>query len=104
MAAVLQASGRKEKGNLENSKVQVTGVVRLVGNDPFAELVITGNEYEWHVEREEEFLLKNYQHMTVTVEGEETVKEMRFANGFSAGERRTLKKIKIIDVQSNYSP
>jgi len=42
--------------------------------------------------------LHDLQHRTVTVEGVETVTELYFANGLSAGARRELKNIKIIAV------
>jgi hypothetical protein len=48
---------------------------------------------------EEMDLLKDLQYRTVVVEGVETVVELRFANGLSAGERRTLREIKIISVE-----
>jgi hypothetical protein len=79
--------------------VQVTGIVRLVGSEPITEIVITGPDKEWHVSWEEDRLLRELQHRTVTVEGYESVFELRFANGFYAGQRRTLKDIKILNVE-----
>jgi len=78
--------------------VQVTGVVRLVGGGPIPETVITGPDKEWYISREEDRLLRDLQHQTVTVEGYETVTELRFANGLYAGQRRALKDIKIIAI------
>jgi hypothetical protein len=43
--------------------------------------------------------LHDFQHQVVTVEGEETVVELRFANGLSAGIRRTLRNIRVISVK-----
>lgn len=94
IAASLFAWGRKEEGAF----VQISGKVRLVGSSAFSELVITGSEIEWYVAREESHKLHDLQHRTVTVEGFETVTEMQFANGLSAGTRRELKKIKIISI------
>ena len=94
-AAALPAGGGKEK----DTAVQITGKVRLVGSSPLTELVITGSEKEWYVDKEEEHKLKDLQHKTVTVKGKETVKALKFANGMSAGERRTIKNIKIITVE-----
>jgi len=82
----------------EGSRVQVSGVVRLVGGGPIPELVITGQDREWHINKDEEYLLKDMQHQSVTVEGIETVTELKFANGSYAGEWRTLKEIKIIEI------
>ena len=92
----LQARAVMEKSDMET--VQVSGVVRLIGSGPIPELVITGPDREWHIPKEEEHKLQNMQHLTVTVEGEETVTALTFANGIPAGERRTLKNIKVISV------
>lgn len=92
-------------GNRENDKkpeapvVQASGVVRLVGTALFPELVITGSEKEWYVPNEEKAKLHDFQHRTVTVEGEETVIELKFASGFPAGVRRELRNIKVIAVE-----
>ena len=83
----------------EATKVQVSGIVRLVGGGPIPELVITGQNMEWHINKEEEYLLKDLQQQTVTVEGVETVTELKFANGSYAGEWRTLKDIIIVEVE-----
>jgi hypothetical protein len=102
-ALSLHARGNKEKETpVQRDIVQVTGVVRLVGSGLFPELVITGtasgggSETHWYVANEERDKLFNMQHRTVTVQGEETVTEMRFANGLFAGLRRELKNIRII--------
>jgi hypothetical protein len=119
LTAVLPAWGRKEKTKTEmpgsgkntvekieeneaeaaiTTLVQVSGIVRLVGSGPITEIVITGPDKEWYVSREDDRLLRELQHRTVTVEGYESVFELRFANGFYAGQRRELKDIKIIAV------
>ena len=92
-AAILPAGGKKEKPAV----VQITGVVRLVGTVHFPRLVITGTDGEWQVADEEMDKLYDLQHQKVTVEGVETVTELKFANGVSYGERRELRNIKIID-------
>jgi len=125
LMAALPAWGRKEKSeakkndsqgfslgesaskNIDMAKtdemtsafVQATGVVRLVGSGLMPELVITGQDREWYVSKDDEYLLKELQHRIVTVEGYETVVELKFANGRSAGLRRTLKDIKILSVE-----
>ena len=105
IAALLSAGGKKEVKNAPEEKnvpaqsiVQVTGRVRLVGNDPFPELVITAQDREWYIDKEDVQKLKDLQQRTVTVEGTETVKTITYASGRSAGERRTLKNIRIISV------
>jgi len=87
------------RGNREGNKpriVQVTGVVRLVGTALFPELVITSDDGEWYIANNEMHKLHDYQHRIVTVEGEETVIELRFTSGMPAGTKRILNNIRII--------
>ena len=93
--AALYGGGKKEKNNV----MQITGIVRLVGSGLFAELVITGSDYEWYIAGDEKNKLNDLQHRTVTVEGVETVIDLKFASGLPAGKRRELKDIKIISIQ-----
>lgn len=95
LAAALSAAGLWEK----SPTVRITGRVRLVGNAPFSELLISAPEGEWYIEKKEQRKLKDLQHRTVTIEGKESVEELHFASGLSAGERHTLKKIKLIEVE-----
>jgi len=95
LAMPLPAGGRKDKEPI----VRVTGTVRLVGSAEMPDLVISGPNMEWYVAREDVGKLMDLQHREVIVEGIETVRELRFANGSPAGERRTLSKVKLISVQ-----
>ena len=114
LAALLPAWGRKEKKNDaeqnntmpntlsvagQNPLVQVTGRVRLVGNEPFTELVITGQDREWFIERSEVYKLRDLQQQIVTVEGIETVTILQWASGLPAGNRYSLKDIRIIRIE-----
>ena len=94
-AVPLSAGGTREKLPV----VTVSGTVRLVGSAEMPDLVISGPDKEWYIAREESGKLMDLQHREVVVEGHETVRELRFANGSPAGERRTLSKVKIISVQ-----
>jgi hypothetical protein len=102
LAASLPAFGKKEKDSGNTAPVitvvQVSGVVRLVGTATFPELIIDNSQTAWYIAKEEADKLHDLQHRTVTVEGEETVRELRFGNGLSAGIRRDLKNIRIISV------
>lgn len=99
-AAMLSpALGGREKNASKNNIVKASGTVRLVGTSLFPEIVITGHEDEWYVDKEEMSKLYDLQRRKVTVEGEETVVEMKFANGLSAGVRRTLRNIRIISIE-----
>jgi len=102
LASSVFAFGAKEKDNGKSAPavtvVQVTGVVRLVGTANFPELIIDNSQMTWYIAKDETHKLHDFQHRTVTVEGEETVIELKFGNGMSAGTRRDLKNIKIISV------
>jgi len=93
---VLFAAGDKE--NTET--IKVTGIVRLTGTGNFPQIVITTAEKEWYVAKEDADKLSNLQHRKVTVEGEGTERELKFANGRSAGIRYELRNIKIISVDT----
>jgi len=101
LAASLSALGAKEKDGGKAPVIRVTGVVRLVGSANFPELQIKNSDMTWYIASNEMKKLNDYQYKTVTVEGEETVMEVKFANGMSAGTRRELKNIKIISIDSD---
>ena len=83
----------------QSAVVQVSGRVRLVGSSPFSDIVITGLEMEWYIERAEMPKLMELQQRTVTVEGTETVMDLTFAGGRPAGQRLILRDITIIAVE-----
>ena len=91
----------REEVPVESVIVQVSGRVRLVGSGPFPDIVITGPEKEWYIDRAEAKKLWDYQQRTVTVEGAETVLELTFASGVPAGRRRILKDVSIIEVSDS---
>ena len=103
IASTLSAGGSKDdKNNQAQEKnaavIQVSGRVRLVGSEPFPDLIISGPDKDWYIAKDEENKLKHLQQRTVTVEGTETVHTLYFANKRPAGERRTLRNIKVIAV------
>ncbi|GBU28168.1 hypothetical protein R84B8_01726 [Treponema sp. R8-4-B8] len=97
-APIVFSLGGKEKNKEPLAVIQVTGIVRLTGNANFPELIISDSEKSWVVVKEEMDKLHDLQYRTVTVEGEETVTELYFANGLSAGLRRELRNIKLIAI------
>jgi hypothetical protein len=95
-SVILFAFGSKEK---DIPVVQVTGIVRLAGPTLFPELIITGSDYVWHIAADEIHKLIEMQHSLVILEAEETLIELRFANGMPAGTRRELRNVRIIYIQ-----
>jgi hypothetical protein len=105
IAVLLPAQGSGDRGSEEAVVVQATGIVRLVGNANFPQIVISGSGMNWYIAREEMNKLYDLQHRTVTVEGEETVTELIFANGRSSGRiRRELRNIRIISIEEYTGP
>jgi len=101
---LLQAAGHEPAqavGNEQSRQVQVTGRVRLVGSGTLPEVVIQGEGKQWYIAGGGEDMqkLNALQQRIVTVEGEETIRELRWANGRSAGMRRYLSKISVIQVE-----
>jgi hypothetical protein len=96
--------GKKEKtsSNWEtvqnNQKVTVTGKVRLVGNEPFAEYVIADeNDKQWYIDDEskEKILFKEQNKIVVTAIAQR--KKMILANGRELEDKRVLTIINIIE-------
>jgi hypothetical protein len=90
------ALGNKDKDGSKPQKVEVSGIVRLVGSSPFSSLVISGEDREWYIVPEEQKKLMDLQHQMVTVRGQEYYYDRTFANGTSAGRQYYLKKIVIV--------
>jgi len=101
LTVFLQADGEgmDKSGAGQYPTVRVTGLVHLVGNEPFTELVISTEVDGWYIEESEKYKLYNLQYRTVTVTGTEDVVVLTFASGVSAGERRTLRNIEVIKVE-----
>jgi hypothetical protein len=66
-----------------------------VGGGPFPQLVISGQDREWYIDREEESKLLDFQQRFVTVEGRESYVDLNFANGSPAGRRYMLRDIRL---------
>ena len=97
LCAALGAMGRREPDGTRPRKVEVSGTVRRVGNEPFSSLVITGEEREWFVEPEEQDKIIHLQQQQVTVKAKEYYQDRVFANGMSAGRYYYLKDIIVIN-------
>lgn len=87
--------GGVKKANWEKAetgqKVELSGTVRLVGNEPFPETVITDSEgRDWFIEAESAPLLQGMEHRPVTVTGTVERKPMTLANGKQLEDRRIL--------------
>ena len=92
-AAPAPALGSKDN---KQQTVQITGQVRLVGGAPLSNLVITNENREWYISREEQQKLWQYQQQIITVKGTEYYQDVTFANGKPAGRQYFLKNIKIM--------
>ena len=78
-------------------KVEVSGRVRLVGNNPMTSLVISGEDREWYIESGEKEKFMHLQQQNITVIANEYYEDRIFANGTSAGRYYFLRNIIVID-------
>jgi hypothetical protein len=77
--------------------VRVEGRVRLVGNMPFPNTVISDSENnDWYVEGADKELVKDRQQETIVVEGVPEYQDLILANGEKIGVRRYLRNIRVI--------
>ncbi|ULQ60559.1 hypothetical protein K7I13_04520 [Brucepastera parasyntrophica] len=77
--------------------VEITGRIRLVGNEPFPQLVLTDmDSNDWFISDESRKLLAGYEQQTVSVRGRVELLEMKLANGSVVGTRRILADITVL--------
>jgi hypothetical protein len=89
----LFGGGKKEMTN----EITVNGRVRLVGNEPHTELVISDDAgTDYYIEKDDRALLAPYEQQRVTVRGRVSVQDLTLANGVSIGRRQTLHAIRLI--------
>ncbi|MDR2419061.1 MAG: hypothetical protein LBD79_08400 [Treponema sp.] len=78
--------------------VEVTGRVRLVGNVPFAEFVITdANEQDWYIDTDSHPVLATYEQRVITVRGVLELLDLVLANGRRVGMRRVLHNVRLVE-------
>ncbi|MDR1256875.1 MAG: hypothetical protein LBJ86_03950 [Spirochaetaceae bacterium] len=95
----IPGGGSAGEAEPQNRLVRVSGRVRMVGTGIFPELVITGDDREWYIDKNEQTKLTDLQQRRVTVEGYESYSNLTFANGLPAGRRYTLKNIKLVNIE-----
>jgi hypothetical protein len=91
-------SDKTQNQNQDGKVIEVIGVVRLVGNVPFTEIVITdadGND--WFITAEDKEILMALQQQQVRVKGTAFYTDMILANNKKIGVRKTLKNIIILN-------
>ena len=83
LPCILFAFGRKEKSKttevVSGQVVEIVGKVRLVGNMPFFDIVITDhNDEDWFIfDENDKKIFQNYDQQTVTVRAQTEFTEMR---------------------------
>jgi hypothetical protein len=78
--------------------VELVGRVRLLGSEPFPDLVLTsGDGGDWYLEGPARRALQSYEQRIVRVRGRVELREMVLANGRSLGFRRFLADAELID-------
>jgi hypothetical protein len=71
--------------------VEITGIIRLTGSEPFSGLLIS-DEYghDWHLDQNAKAVFLPYQHHTITIRGRLELVELRLADGVFLGVRRII--------------
>lgn len=82
---------------IDGKRVKVSGKIRVTGNMPFTEMVITDNDaHDWFVSAEDRLLLEKHDEPYVTVRGTARISDIVLADGAYIGERRHLLNITIL--------
>ena len=82
----------------DGDRVELTGRVRLVGSEPFPDLVLTGEDGgDWYLEGSDRQALRSREQQSVRVRGRVELREMVLANGRSLGFRRFLRDVEILE-------
>lgn len=91
------ALGGKDKTSQEQKTVEITGRVRIVGNMPFPEMVISDESgKDWYIPSDEKDKLSPYAQRLLTVRARIEHNDMILANGKKIGIRYMLRDIVII--------
>jgi hypothetical protein len=78
--------------------VELEGRIRLLGNEPFPDLVLTGPDgQDWYLEDSRRGLFRSYEQRTVRVRGRVELTELTLANGRSLGFRRRLLDAELLE-------
>jgi hypothetical protein len=80
--------------------VEFSGRVRLVGSEPFPDLVLSdGTGEDWYLEGPSRQVMQVYEQRTLKVRGRVELRELVLANGRSLGFRRFLRDVEILEQQ-----
>ncbi|MDR2842956.1 MAG: hypothetical protein LBV52_07130 [Spirochaetaceae bacterium] len=96
----INAMGNSDSGaGKDGESVIISGTVRIVGSEPFTEIVVTDeNGTDWFIDSAEKNKLYKYQGTTVNVKGNLYLTDIVLADGNKIGVRRTLKNVSIIRI------
>jgi hypothetical protein len=76
------------------------GRIRLVGNEPFTELVLSDEEgNDWFIEDPARNSLVHRQHEVLTLRGEAAYRDLLLASGRRMGVRKILRNITVVEEQ-----
>jgi hypothetical protein len=86
----------------EGDWLELEGLVRLIGGEPFTDLVLTGADgQDWYLEGPARRLLRACERQNVRVRGRVELREMVLANGRSLGLRRGLSDVTLLASRHN---
>jgi hypothetical protein len=83
---------------VDGQSVVISGRIRMVGSDPFAQFVLTDSqEHDWAVEKDARKLLAKLQTQTVKVQAIVRIKKQILANGKRLPDMKELTQVKLLD-------
>ncbi|GHT48679.1 hypothetical protein FACS1894102_2190 [Spirochaetia bacterium] len=86
---------------LDSDVVMISGVVRLVGNDPNVETIIRDSEKnDWYVPGDEGVRLREYNRQQITISGNASGSGLTLGDGKKMGMRRSISNITIIKIET----
>jgi hypothetical protein len=78
--------------------VELEGRIRLVGSEPFPDLVLTdGTGQDWYLDGPARRTLGAWEQRNVRVRGRVELRELVLANGRSLGIRRGLQEVRVLE-------
>jgi hypothetical protein len=85
-------------GARDGEWVELEGRLRLMGNEPFPDLVLTGPDgRDWYLDDSQRERFRSYERQTVKVRGRVELRELTLANGRTLGLRYALVDAELLE-------
>lgn len=96
-AAITQAPSADWTTVTDGQTVEVSGRIRLVGSDPFPDLVLTDDQgKDWYIDDASKAVVKGLEQQRVRVSAVVSLKTLKLANGTALPERKILSSVSVL--------